>query len=70
MLKLHERVKETWIEGFGIKILDSNLVAESIFSKIGFEEAKRIPKGVSKKGRCINLSRGFTENFARVVDEF
>ncbi len=53
-----------------IKEFDSNLVAKSIYSKIGFEEVNRIPKGVSKKGRYINLITGFPENFVRVVDEF
>jgi len=46
--------------GLKVLVLDvfgSNTVAKSLYSKMGFKDAGRIPRGVFKKGKYIDLLR-------------
>ena len=40
-----------------LEVFDSNSVAKSLYTKMGFKDAGRIPKGVFKKGKYIDLLR-------------
>lgn len=38
-----------------LDVFDTNKVAKELYKKIGFKEAGKIPKGIRKKGKYIDL---------------
>ena len=40
-----------------LSVFDINKPAKALYTKMGFKEAGRIPKGIYKKGKYIDLMR-------------
>jgi len=57
MKALMEESRKAGLKVLVLDVFDSNKVAKSLYAKMGFKDAGRIPKGVFKKGRYIDLLR-------------
>ena len=59
---LIEESKKTGSKVLVLEVFDSNTIAKSLYTKLGFKNAGRIPKGVFKRGKYIDLLSLFSEN--------
>jgi L-amino acid N-acyltransferase YncA len=57
MKTLIEESRKAGLKVLVLDVFDSNKVAKSLYAKMGFKDAGRIPKGVFKKGKYIDLLR-------------
>ena len=57
MKTLVEESRKAGLKVLVLEVFDSNTVAKSLYAKMGFKDAGRIPKGVFKKGKYIDLLR-------------
>ena len=57
MKTLIEESRKAGLKVLVLEVFDSNKVAKSLYTKMGFKDASRIPKGVFKKGKYIDLLR-------------
>ncbi len=57
MKTLIEESKKAGLKVLVLEVFDSNKVAKGLYTKMGFKDAGKIPKGVFKKGRYIDLLR-------------
>lgn len=57
MKTLIEESRKAGLKVLVLEVFDSNAVAQSLYAKMGFQDAGRIPKGVFKKGKYIDLLR-------------
>lgn len=57
MKSLIEESRKAGLKVLVLDVFDSNKVAKSFYAKMGFSGAGRIPKGIFKKGKYIDLLR-------------
>jgi len=57
MKTLTEESRKAGVKVLVLDIFDTNKVARQLYEKMGFREAGRIPKGVLKKGKYIDVIR-------------
>lgn len=57
MEMLIEESKKAGLKVLVLDVFDTNRIAKKFYEKIGFKEVGRIPKGVCKNGKYINLAR-------------
>ena len=57
MKTLIEESRKAGLKVLVLDVFSSNTVAKSLYAKMGFQDAGRIPKGVFKKGKYIDLLR-------------
>lgn len=57
MKTLVEESRKAGLKVLVLEVFDSNTVAKSLYTKMGFKDAGRIPMGVLKKGKYIDLLR-------------
>lgn len=57
MKTLIDESRKAGLKVLVLEVFDSNKVAKGLYAKTGFKDAGRIPKGVFKKGRYIDLLR-------------
>lgn len=57
METLIEESRKAGLKVLVLEVFGSNKVAKSLYAKMGFKDAGRIPKGVFKKGKYIDLLR-------------
>ena len=57
METLVEESRRAGLKVLVLEVFGSNKVAKSLYTKMGFKGAGRIPKGVFKKGKYIDLLR-------------
>ena len=57
MKTLIEESKKAGSKVLVLEVFDSNTIAKSLYTKMGFKDAGRIPKGIFKKGKYIDLLR-------------
>ena len=57
MRTLIEESRKAGLKVLLLEVFGSNMVAKSLYAKMGFKDAGRIPKGVFKKGKYVDLLR-------------
>lgn len=57
MKTLIEESRKAGLKVLVLDVFDSNKAAKSLYAKMGFKDAGKIPKGVFKNGRYIDLLR-------------
>lgn len=57
MKALIEESKKAGLKVLVLSVMGSNKVAKTLYTKMGFKKAGKIPKGVFRKGRYIDLVR-------------
>jgi len=57
MQTLIEESKKAGLKILVLDVSDTNQTAKALYTKMGFREAGRIPKGIYKKGKYIDLVR-------------
>ncbi|UCE15441.1 MAG: GNAT family N-acetyltransferase [Candidatus Bathyarchaeota archaeon] len=57
METLIEESKKAGLKILVLNVFDTNDIAKKLYKKIGFKEAGKIPKGIRKNGRYIDLVR-------------
>lgn len=57
MKTLIEESRKARLKVLVLEVFDSNTVAKDVYAKMGFKGAGRIPKGVFKQGKYIDLLR-------------
>jgi ribosomal protein S18 acetylase RimI-like enzyme len=57
MEMLIEESKKAGLKVLVLDVFDTNRIAKKFYEKIGFKEVGRIPKGVCKNGKYIDLAR-------------
>ncbi len=57
MKTLIEESKKAGLKVLVLHVNDSNKAAKGLYTKMGFKDAGRIPKGVFKKGKYVDLLR-------------
>jgi len=57
MKALIEESRKAGLKVLILDVMDSNKVAKSLYTKMGFKQAGKIPKGVFKKGKYTDLLR-------------
>ncbi len=61
METLIEESRKAGLKVLVLDVFDSNTVAKNLYIQMGFKDAGRIPKGVFKKGKYIDLLRMILE---------
>jgi ribosomal protein S18 acetylase RimI-like enzyme len=57
MKTLIEESKKAGLKVLVLDVMDSNKAAKSLYTKMGFKKTGKIPKGIFRKGRYIDLLR-------------
>ncbi|HVP40545.1 MAG TPA: GNAT family N-acetyltransferase [Candidatus Krumholzibacteriaceae bacterium] len=57
MQTLIEESKKAGLKILVLEVFDTNNIAKHLYQKMGFKEAGRIPKGIYKNGKYVDLIR-------------